>query len=290
MNLVQLKYFQAVCKYESVSAAAEALFVSQPTVSSAIKELESEFGVSLFKRHHKGMIPTTEGAELLTHAERLLSHADHVSRIMNDYGSSRKVLRLGVPPMIGSLFLPKIYREFTSQNPDITLDITEGGKKEMLDNLSNDLLDMVFISHKAPIGTSFQALEISKQEIVCCVCKHSPLAKRPSIAPKDLEKTPLVLFKDSFFQTEEIKKHFTDADIKPNIILQTSQLSTLHNMINNDIAVGFMFRDLAINYPNLVSIPFDTPINISISLVWNRDACLISSMEKFIKYIKNFAM
>ena len=108
MNLVQLKYFQAVCKYQSVSAAAEYLYISQPTLSSAIKELEREFGVSLFRRHHRGMVLTPEGTELLKHCERLLSHADQVERIMSDFGKRRNVLRLGVPPMIGSLFLPKI--------------------------------------------------------------------------------------------------------------------------------------------------------------------------------------
>ena len=286
MNLVQLKYFQAVCKYQSVSAAAEYLYISQPTLSSAIKELEKEFGVSLFRRHHRGMVLTPEGSELLKHCDRLLSHADQVERIMNDYGKRRKVLRLGVPPMIGSLFLPKIYREFVPAHPDIKLDITEGGRQEMLNQLSKDLLDIVFLSHNAPFDASVQSIKVAKQETVCCVSKNNPIAKLKSVSPKDLADVPIVLFKDSFFQTEAIKKRFTSALVTPDIILQTNQLSTLQNLIRNNIAAGFMFRDLISHDPSLVAVPLDSPIDITVSVAWKSGTCLFSAMETFLNYVK----
>lgn len=287
MNLVQLKYFQAVCKYQSVSAAAEYLYISQPTLSSAIKELEREFGVSLFRRHHRGMVLTPEGTELLKHCDRLLTHAEQVERIMNDFGNRRKVLRIGISPMIGSLFLPKIYREFVPLHPDIKLDITEGGRQEMLNQLSKELLDMVFLSHNAPFDTSIQSIEVAKQETVCCVSKNSPLAKLQSVSPKDLAEVPIVLFKDSFFQTEEIKKRFSAALVKPNIILQTNQLSTLQNLIRNNIAAGFMFRDLITHDSGLVPVPLDSPINISVSLAWKHGACFFSAMDTFLDYVRD---
>jgi len=286
MNLVQLKYFQAVCKYQSVSAAAEYLYISQPTLSSAIKELEREFGVSLFRRHHRGMVLTPEGTELLKHCDRLLAHAGQVERIMSDFGKRRKVLRLGVPPMIGSLFLPRIYREFVPLHPEIKLDITEGGRQEMLNQLSKELLDMVFLSHNAPFDSSIQSIEVARQETVCCVSVKNPLAKLKAVSPKDLVNTPIVLFKDSFFQTEEIKKHFSEALVTPDIILQTQQLSTLQNIIRNDLAVGFMFRDLIIHDPGLVAVPLENPINISVSLAWKHGACFFSAMDTFLDYVK----
>ena len=64
MNINQLKYFDAVCTFQSVSLAAEYLHISQPSLSSAIKELENEFGILLFKRHHRGMVLTPEGETL----------------------------------------------------------------------------------------------------------------------------------------------------------------------------------------------------------------------------------
>lgn len=286
MNLVQLKYFQAVCKYQSVSAAADALYISQPTLSTAIKELEREFDVALFRRHHRGMILTEEGNELLRHTDRLLSHADQVERIMSDFGKRRKVLRLGVPPMICSLFLPKILGDFSPKNPDIRLDITEGGRQEMLNQLSKELLDMAFLSHNAPFDSSLQSLQVAKFETVCCVSKDSPLASLRTVNPKDISNTPVVLFKNSFFQTEEIKKWFSASLIKPDILLQTSQLSTLQNLIKNNIAIGFMFRELVWEDSNIVPIPMETPLNVNVSLVWKQNYPIFNAMNRFLEYAK----
>ena len=286
MNLIQLKYFQAVCKHQSVSAAAEALYISQPTLSTAIKELEREFGVSLFRRHHRGMILTEEGSELLKHSERLLSHSAQVERIMSDFGKKRKVLRLGVSPMICSLFLPKIFKEFSPENPDIRLDITEGERQEMLNQLSKELVDMAFLSHNSPFDTSFQYLQLAEFETVCCVSKDSPLASLKSVCPKDISNSPVVLFKNSFFQTEEIKKWFSASLIKPDILLQTSQLSTLQNLIKNNIAVGFMFRELVWDDENIVTIPMETPLMLNVSLVWKQNSSFFNAMERFLNYMK----
>ena len=109
-------------------------------------------------------------------------------------------------------------------------------------------------------------------------------ARFSSLSPKDLADTPLVLFKDSFFQTEEIKKRFASALVKPNIMFQTNQLSTLQNMIRNNLAAGFMFRDLITSDPELVAIPLSSPINISVSLAWKHGACFFSAMDTFLDY------
>ena len=286
MNLVQLKYFQAVCKHQSVSAAADSLYISQPTISTAIKELEREFGISLFRRHHRGMILTEEGQELLRHADRLLSHSEQIERIMNDFGKKRKVLRLGVPPMICSLFLPKIFKDFSPSNPDIRLDITEGSRQEMLNRLSKELLDMTFLSHNAPFDTSLQYFQVAKFETVCCVSKNSPYASLKSVCPKDIADAPIVLFKNSFFQTEEIKKWFSASLIKPDILLQTSQLSTLLDMIKNNLAIGFMFRELVSGDDEIVPIPMEPPLVLSVSLVWKQNSPCFNAMERFIDYMK----
>lgn len=97
MNINQLKYFHAICKYKTVSSAAEALFVSQPTLSNALKELEEEFGTVLFKRTYRSMTLTPEGEIFFSMSKDLLNQADHIEHIMHDIGKGRKILRLGVP-------------------------------------------------------------------------------------------------------------------------------------------------------------------------------------------------
>ena len=123
MNISQLKYFTAVCEFGTVSAAAEYLHIAQPSLSLAIKELENEFGTVLFTRTHRGMQPTSEGRLLLGMSKDIIERVESAEKIMKDVGHNKKTLKLGVPPMIGSLILPVIYKDFVAKNKDISIEI-----------------------------------------------------------------------------------------------------------------------------------------------------------------------
>ncbi|MBR5507671.1 MAG: LysR family transcriptional regulator [Clostridia bacterium] len=279
MNYYQLKYFQAVCTYKTVSAAARYLHISQPSLSGAIRELEKEFGVTLFRRCHHGMELTPQGETLLKLSDDLLSRTEHIKNVMSDFGDSN-VLRLGIPPMFGSMILPYIYGSFLKENPNIKLEITEGGRDELIQKLSEDLLDMTFLAHNRPLGQNFEAQNVSKLEIVCCVSKNNPLANRKSVSAAELSEEPLVLFKNSFFQTEEIRKWFALSNVTPNILLQTGQLSTIQTLISHNTAIGFMFRHLIDEKSDFVAISLNTPFFADISLVWKNDAHITNAMKK----------
>ncbi len=286
MNLNQLKYFYTVCVHGSLSDASEYLFISQPSLSSAIKALEDEFGVSLFIRRHQGMELTKEGKVLFEMCQDILGRTNQVESIMKDMGNERRILKLGVPPMIGSLILPHIYRDFCESHPDITLEIVEGGRSELLDKLSKNYLDMVFLLQNKPLDTKYSAINVSKLEIVCCASKDNKIANHEFVSPRNLKDVPLVLFENSFFQTAEIKKWFDSEKVEPNIILQTNQLSTMLTLISNNIAIGFTFRELTKTNHDFVAIPTENPIYFDASLVWKKDSYKFSSMEKFMKYVK----
>jgi len=285
MNLNQLKYFYTVCTDGSLSAAAERLYISQPSLSSSIKSLEKEFGVSLFNRRYKGMELTTEGKRLFEMCKDILSRTEQLEDIMKDLGNERNKLRLGVPPMIGSIILPYIYRDFCQLHPDITLEIVEDGRSSLLDKLSENYLDMIFLLHNNSLEEKFSSTKIARLEIVCCASKDNVIAEYKSVTPHLLKNTPLVLFENSFFQTEEIKKWFAYENITPNIILQTKQLSTMLTMISSNVAAGFTFRELTETNEDFIAIPTKNPMYADASLVWKKDSYYFSCMDKFRKYV-----
>ena len=289
MNFNQLKYFNAVCTYKTVSEAAEYLHISQPSLSNAIRELENEFGVKLFLRQHKGMALTAEGETLLKMSRELLSRAEQIENIMGDLGKERRLLRLGVPPMIGSVILPHIYSDFQRTQPDIRLDITEGGQKELLSKLSEDILDMIFMPHENFTDKNLSTLKIMEPEIMLCVSGQNPLSQKNSVSAKELEKTGLVLFKEGFFNTEEVKKWFAASNIKPNILLQTEQLSTMQSIVSNNVAAGFMLEPSAMGKKEFVAIKTNPPMKINVSLVWKNNSYFLDCMKSFKNYMQNFA-
>lgn len=286
MNITQLRYFQAVAAYHTVSLAAQHLYISQPSISNAIKALEKEFAVNLFYRRYNGMFLTPEGTKLYNATQELLSRYDEVEHMMHHLGKNTRQLRLGIPPMISSFILADIYKNFVLKNTDIELVITEKGRYELLDQLNDGLLDVVLLPHTKPFDISISAKKIGTLEIVGCTSKSNPLSEHKAITPKMLENQPLVLFSDTFFQTKTIKKWFAQEGIEPNISIQTEQLSTAQSMIENDIAIGFMFKNLAQKNSYMATASLDPPIFVDISVLRKKDAYTLDGIKKIERYFK----
>ena len=237
MTIDQLRYFQAVCKYNGISRAAEVLNISQPSVSNAIAKLEKEFGVELFHRKNKQLFLTNEGLLMAEMAEKLLDQADNITQTMQALGKQNKVLRLGVPPMIGSLVLPILYDEHFKLQEQLQVCIIEGDNTALRQLLTDNQVDMVFLPHTRPFDSTLESQRLTVLQNVCCVHKSHRFASRSSIRLAELAQEPLVLFKNSFFQTERILEEFSKLPCKPNVLYDSAQLSTVQNMIACGTAV-----------------------------------------------------
>ena len=289
MTLDQLRYFRAVCQYDSVIQAAKTLNISQPSVSNAIANLEKEFNVELFSRRRKRLFKTKECLQLLQMAENVLSQADELSRSMRELGSQNKILNLGVPPMIGSLILPDLYGKYLCNHTNLRVHTVEAASRTLLQLLAEKEIDMAFLPHTKSFDNHLHSQPVKTLQNVCCVSTAHPLASRKSISLAELCNEPLVLFKDSFFQTQRILEEFTRLAITPNILLSTSQLSTVQNMISNNTAIGFLFDFLPKAATNMVGIPLDPPMLTQISLAWNANSPVSSNMNILIQYAKEYA-
>lgn len=287
MTLDQLRYFRAVCKCDSVSQAAEILNISQPSVSNAVLHLEKEFGVTLFERRRKKLILTKEGQQMLNLAEDLLGRADDLQRTMKALSSEDKVLRLGVPPMVGSLVLPALFsQEFRKHG--LRIHIVEGDRTDLKALLVDGQIDMAFLPHTDALGSDLQAELITVLENVCCVSKNHPLAKQKAVSLRELTEEPMVLFKNSFFQTERILTEFSRLSYVPNVLLHTAQVSTVQNMVAANVGVGFMFAFLLKSAPGLVGIPLEPSMTTQVSLVWREKGQMSKMAEKIVEYMKKF--
>lgn len=287
MTLDQLRYFRAVCKYDGVSRAAEVLSISQPSVSNAIANLEKEFSVELFTRQHKRLLLTEEGRIMSDLAEKLLLQADDTIRTMQELGSNNRSLRLGVPPMIGSLVLPILYGRHFNLHPQLKVRIFEDDSSGLKRLLAENQIDMAFLPHTHPFGGDLCVQPLTELQNICCVHKTHRFAAEKSLRLEDLRDEPLVLFKNSFFQTERIMDQFAKLSIVPNVLLDTAQLPIVQNMIASKMAVGFMFEFLTKTMPDLVGVPLDPPMTTLVSLVWKKSIHISHDMKNLIEFIKN---
>ncbi len=286
MKLLQLQYFCTACKYNNITRAAEELHISQPSISNAIKELESEFGITLFHRLKRGFTLTSEGEILFRHAQELLQHAERISLLMSDMGKQRNAIRIGIPPMTGISQFPKLYAGFKKHYPDINISTHEFGAKSLLASLKDESLDLAIIPTNIVDHVRFSSVSIGEVETVFCVPENHPLASVKTVDLRSLKDEPLILFDKGFIQYDVITSAFKAAGIEPNIVHLSSQLYMIKEFISSGFACGFMFRDIAETIPGIVSIPLSEPIKSKVILIWSKEKNMSTDAKRFIDYAK----
>ena len=151
MDYRKLRYFTAVAEGRSIHQASEALRVSQPALTRAIKELELELGTRLFARHSRGVDLTREGAVLLAHAKRLMRELEMARNAVMALGAQpRGLVSVGVPPTLSVLLLASVAEQTAAKWPDIVLNFHERLMPDLLGMITADRLDIAIVGNPRP--------------------------------------------------------------------------------------------------------------------------------------------
>ncbi|MBQ2711211.1 MAG: LysR family transcriptional regulator [Clostridia bacterium] len=288
MKLLQMKYFQTVCKYGGITKAAEELFVSQPTISFCIKELEEEFGVKLFHRKHNRLQLTVEGTYFLDKVNYILQSVDTLASQMKDMGNNRNHVKLAVPAMISTFLFPQLFNSYNKAFPDVELEMVETSSlqtRKLVDAFSVDLGITIL---DANVTESYNVLPLLSTELVFCVSKSHPLAGRTHISFSELADERIIMFKADSYQNIFINRAFSEVGVEPKVVLNSSQLYTIKQFLSYGNAGAFLYRQLAEKDQDLVCIPLDQPIIQDIVLIWAKSGNLYSDAENFIQFAKLF--
>ncbi len=288
MTLVQLQYLQAVCKHSNITKAATELHITQPSISKALKDLEEEFGIRLFYRLSKGLSLTEEGRLFLEKADRILATVSSLEREMRDLGNKKKEITIGIPPMIGTIIFPDIYSSFHKLYPDVRLSILEYGSLHTRRLVAGGTLDAAIVAFDKRSDIDFEYVKIMETETLYCVSMKNPLSKRDSINIETLRGEPLVLFKEDSYQSNVTKELFRGIGAEPNVILYSSQLHTIRELVMRNIASSVLFRGVTSPNGGIKEIPFENPIITEIHLIWNRDKHLYSNLAKLIDFTRQY--
>lgn len=151
MNIQQLEYIIAVDNHRHFSKAAEASFVTQPTLSMMIQKLEDELGTKIFDRSQLPVQPTEIGTKIINQARMAVAQINQIKEIiMEERNEVKGVFRLGVIPTVSPYLLPKIMNVHTKLNNDIQIIVKELTTNDILRGLANDTLDGAILA--TPLG------------------------------------------------------------------------------------------------------------------------------------------
>ena len=196
MNMRDLQYLVSVADYRHFSKAANACFVSQPTLSMQLRKLEDQLGVQLFERNNRRVLITDVGEEIVKRARAILRDANEMIQFAKSVQDPLAgELRIGVIPTLGPYLLPKIIPHITRGYPKLKLLIVEEKTATIIDRLRDGKLDTALLA--TPVECDdLEFKQLFSEPFYLAVPKSHPLAKRKSVRQKDLHNQNVLLLED----------------------------------------------------------------------------------------------
>lgn len=287
MDLRQLEYFYTVSSLKNFTKAAQVLHVSQPSVSKAVQALELELKVQLFDRNRKNLGLTDAGQIFLIHAKKILDDVKIAQISMERFqGDDAGVIHFGVPPMVESYLFPNFFIKFQSNTPDILIDLQEcSDSVEVHEKLEDGTLDFGIVYLKA--GEALEnSITLLDDEFYLCLPKNHKLVDEEKISFTSLRKEKFILQPEGTFQNFITIQRAANAGFSPEILLITSQLKTIKDLVANNAAVSLLPKFAIINSKNFNFLPVDPPIKFSVALTWSKFKDLSPIGMRLLKFVE----
>lgn len=286
MTLQQLQYFVTVCKYQNLTKAARELSVSQPGISTAIRDLEAECGFPLFEHRPNSIALTGRGQDFLREAAHLLRAYAQLQKNTRRIGQAQTVLRVGVATMGAGMVFPRLRRGFYEAHPEIVFEVTEASTETLYQKIDAGELDFALCVSIAPPDENYRSVTIGHSRLLFCVHQSSPLARQKLRSIRQLGDTPLIMLSDHYSQTKYLKRLAAQAGCTLNVIQYTSQVFTIFQHIRENAAAGFLSEDIAGRETGLVSFVLEEVAPASITVIRRRDVQTFPAMDAFIRYLR----
>lgn len=285
MTITQMQYFAAFCQYGSVSKSAEALHISQPSVSIAIKDLEKEFGLTLLNRENKQLKISQEGMYFYERIKDILSQIHALEVQMTDMGNHLNRICLGIPNFTGMFLFSILMDDFHDAHPDINFEVKQCSSSIAFKMIEDNSCDLAIIVEPDTIPDTIETLRVLSSEFVYCVHPDHHLAGVKDVSLTEICHEPLILNQEESFMTKQIKKRFYDEGLVPNILLYAVQLPIIEEFVSSGKAGTFLSKELAETLPDIVTIPLKKIIPVNFSLIWKKNKTWRKKASVLVKYI-----
>lgn len=272
MEFRQLKYFIQIAKDQNYTTASKKLYITQPTLSWTIKQLEEELGAKLFDHSGKKLSLTHAGEELLHHANYLLHEQQRIIELFQaDNGILKGHIKLGVPEMFATCFFMETIMSFMDSYANVKVTMVNKGSIAVQEMTESEELDLGIVSYVYPSST-LDVIELPKitYPVMLIVSNHHPLANKSSVTFSDLKNESFILLTEDFTLGKLPVQDCIDAGFTPKVVLRSSEWDIICEAIANSNNVSVLPYPLVSKSKNshITLIPIDHPgANIPIGLI-----------------------
>lgn len=234
----QLEYLVAVGDAGTIALASQRVNVSSPSISAAISQLEAEFGIQLFVRHHaQGLTLTPGGRRVFNAARRILDDAAALNDLTGEVSAQpRGPISVGALSSVAPVLSATLRRSFQKACPDASLSMREGHQVELMHMLGRAEIDVALTYDlDTPKDISFTPLASLKPQAI--LAADHPLAGRSELSLPDLASDPFVLL-DLPVSRDYFLSLFQQLDLRPNIVERSPQMTVVQSLVANGFGFG----------------------------------------------------
>ena len=231
MDLWQLKIFTKVIETRSFSGAGRAVHLSQPTVSSHIKELEDHFGCRLVDRLSREAVPTSAGEILCDYARRMLSLRDELeAAIAGLHGKIRGRLAVGGSTIPGVYILPSLVGAFTARHPDVTISLSVGDTETVIEGVAGGRLDLGVVGARTADRRVRQTPLVDDRLCLVVPAGH-PWAEASEVSLDALMAEPFIIREPGSGTLQSIRERLGRAGADPDGLLVSAEMGSTQAVI-----------------------------------------------------------
>lgn len=284
VNIEHYKVFSEVAKQKSMTKAADILLISQPAISLAIKNLESELGGTLFNRSNKGLELTAEGEMLYEKVNVALKILNDAENSFGDYVSVKTgEIKIGISTVLTKIILMDVIKQFSEKYPGVKLTIVNGLTYKLLQDMNKGELDFVIYNDEKMVPNT-KTEWLTKLEYVFIHKKDKNIEEIKDLC--QLNSIPFVIQRKGSFTRDYLDTFLKKQDITPNIKIEVVSHELIIQFVKNGEGIGFVYRDLIKEEDGLTILESKHKLENDVYIATNSNISLTSAAKKFIEILR----
>jgi DNA-binding transcriptional LysR family regulator len=290
MDIRTLRYFVEVVRQQSFTRAAEKLFVTQPTISKMLKNLEDELNSTLLIRDGRKLLLTDTGQVVFERGLVILDEFRQLESELTDINHLNKgQLRLGIPPMVGMMMAGPISL-FRQRYPGVELKVSEFGGLTVQQAVMNGELDLAMTALPVEEESGLATLPLFSHPLCVLVPRSGQWLEQTSVSPQQLGEHPLLIYNEDFALSRQLMQLFTRHDVKPRIAVRSGQWDFLAAMVQAGVGVAILPEPICqrLDAKTLRWLPLESELHWQLGMIWREGVYLSHSAQAWLKCCEGF--
>lgn len=288
MDIRQLRMLVEVVRHDGFSAAAEAVFATQPTISKAIRQLEDELGEVLLQRSRNGVRLTPAGQIVYRRALALLGEREDMLRELEELRDlHRGELHLGLASLGSDILFAPVFARFRQLYPQIDLRVLERGSEALEESLRAGEIELA--ASLLPVADDLDWQPVRTEPLVALLPRQHPLAGSASLQLQDLADVPFVLFEKGFLLNRHIIQACQARGFSPREVTRSGQPDFIVALVAAGLGVALLPRMIANARPraDVVIVPLEEPeLDWKMVLAWRRGGYLSAAAQAWLRLVE----